>query len=310
MVDEGGPRCLSCGSTASEPWATSTDVEYRTTTDRFTYRRCSRCNVLFIDPVPVDRLAEIYPSTYYSYSDEGESRLRRIKERLDRRHFASVLARLPGDSLSVLDVGGGVGRELSIVRASDPRVTRGVVVDLDERSAPDAAARGHEFACSRIEDFTSDRQFDLVLLLNLIEHVEDPRGVLENVRDLLAEHGLILVKTPNTKSLDARIFRNHDWGGYHCPRHWVLFDRDSFTRLADETGLRVDRMSFTQGAPFWSTSVLAALSRRRLVRITTERPMTSHPLFGPLAAGFAVFDLARKPVSRPSQMFFELSRRE
>ena len=37
--------------------------------------------------------------------------------------------------------------------------------------------------------------------------------------------------------------------------------------------------------------------------------MFDHPLFGPLAAGFAAFDLARSKVgAKPSQMFVELVR--
>jgi SAM-dependent methyltransferase len=305
-VVEEDPQCLACGARSSEVWAHTTDVEYFTTADRFDYRRCAACGVLFIDPVPADRLSEIYPSNYYSYVAEGKGLSSRVKDRLDRRTFAPILRRIAGQRIAVLDVGGGVGHELSIVRAVDPRVADTVVVDLDSAAAEHATAQGHEFVCGRVESYSTDRRFQLVLLLNLIEHVENPGEVLRGLRGLLAPGARIIVKTPNTASLDAHVVRHHDWGGYHCPRHWVLFDEKSFTRLAEEAGLRVEAMRYTQGAPFWTVGVLASLQRHRLVKATRDRPLVRHPLFGPLAAMFAAFDLARSPIAPTSQMVFEL----
>jgi DNA-directed RNA polymerase subunit RPC12/RpoP len=59
-----GVRCLACGSKRFEAWARAWDAEYHNTDERFTLHRCLDCRVLFIDPVPRDRLEEIYPSNY------------------------------------------------------------------------------------------------------------------------------------------------------------------------------------------------------------------------------------------------------
>jgi SAM-dependent methyltransferase len=285
------------------------DVEYCTTADEYTYHRCHRCGVLFVDPMPIDRLAEIYPANYYAYSSDDQSLVHRLKDRLDRRRFERILTGLPGSSLSALDVGGGDGWLLSVVRGLDPRVSFTQVVDLDLAAGELARRQGHHYFCGRIEDYQTTTSFDLILLLNLIEHVADPRAVLAKVHDWLTPGGVALVKTPNIKSLDARVFRHRNWGGYHCPRHWVLFDRESLTELATEVGLSVRHLSYTQGAPFWTVSVLAALARRGLVRITAERPVVQHPLFPLLSAGFAAMDFGRAAVGgKPSQMFAELAR--
>lgn len=303
-------RCPACGG-AGEPWAVVHDVEYRTSDDEFAYARCTQCAVVFLPDPPVDRLAEIYPSTYYAYAEDERSVVQKVKSALDRRQFRRLLAGIPGSSLAALDVGGGDGWLLSTLRSVDERIQRTVVVDLDEHAKERAAARGHESFCGRIEDYDDPGPFDVVLLLNLIEHVADPGEVLRRLAGLLSPGGVILVKTPNVDSLDARLFRHRDWGGYHCPRHWVLFDRPSFVALAERSGLTARNVAYTQGAPFWTVSVLAGLARRRLVRITPERPVFEHPLFAPLAAGFAAFDLARSKVgAKPSQMFVELVRKD
>lgn len=296
--------CLACGSARSESWAVARDVEYHTTSDEFAYRECRECGVLFIDPVPDSRLSEIYPDNYYSYKPGPASAAASVKAWLDRRFFRSVLQQLEGSRLSVLDVGGGAGWELSRVRGADPRVTRTQIVDLDPGAERLALANGHGYFCGRVEDYTSRERFDLILLLNLIEHVRDPRAVLAKVQQLLAPGGAILIKTPNWRSLDARLFRNASWAGLHCPRHWVLFTRESLARMVEAVGLSVRSASYTQGAPFWAASTLAWLAARKLARVSRQQPVFDHPAYGILAASFAGFDFLRRPFAKTSQMFF------
>jgi 2-polyprenyl-3-methyl-5-hydroxy-6-metoxy-1,4-benzoquinol methylase len=300
-------RCLACGSTRVEPWATARDVEYSSVDEAFDYVRCGECGALSIGSVPSQRLAEIYPDSYYSFGGGPRSPVEKVKQWLDRRMFRKLFAAIPGETLSALDVGGGTGWLLSQAREVEPRLRHSAVVDLDAQAMAAAEAAGHEFHLGRIEEFETDRKFDLILLLNLIEHVADPVSVLRKMRNLLAPGGQILVKTPNHDSLDARLFRHKSWGGYHCPRHWVIFTPESFGRAAKAAGLDVAKTELTQGAPFWAVSVLEMLSRRGLVRIDRARPMCRHPLFGPLLGLFGAVDMLRKPFGRTSQMFVHLA---
>lgn len=300
-------RCLACGSGRFEAWARAWDAEYHTTDERFTLYRCLDCRVLFIDPVPQDRLEEIYPPNYYSFVIPKGSLVNILKRWLDGRLFGGVLKDVPGQRLSVLDVGGGAGWHLNAVKRIDPRVGLTQVVDLDLAAAVIAEKNGHHFFEGRIQDFRSDICFDFVLLLNLIEHVENPCEVLIKIRTMLSPKGVVLVKTPNYDSLDARLFRHTNWGGYHCPRHWVLFERGGFTEMAARAGLQVETFHYTQGAPFWATSVLFWLAERGAVSITRERPAVYHPLFPLLNAIFAAFDFLRGFLgAKTSQMFFVL----
>lgn len=301
--------CPLCGEVNLDVWAVARDVEYESVPETFRYLRCAACDVLAIDPVPMGRLGKIYPSNYYSYEEGKPGLVPRIKARLDERLFRSVLDRIDGDTLAVLDVGGGSGWLLDVVKGLDPRVSFTQVVDVDANAGEIARRHGHAYSEGTIEQYETDRQFDLVLLLNIIEHVADPRAVLERTRRLLSPSGLALVKTPNYHSLDARLFRHRNWAGLHCPRHWVLFTKDSFDRLCGETGLDVSEFRYTQGSPFWASSLLHVLSDRGIVNVGASCPPVDHPLFGPLAGAFAAFDLVRTPLGgTPSQMFYVLGR--
>jgi SAM-dependent methyltransferase len=289
------------------PWAVARDVEYLSSDEAFAYVRCADCDAISIADVPSDRMSEIYPETYYSFSEGRMSLAQRVKQWLDRRMFKRLFAGIEGTSLAALDVGGGTGWLLTQARAVEPRLHHTAVVDIDAQARQGAEKLGHAFHLGRVESFVGERKYDLILLLNLIEHVEDPVAILAKMRDLLAPGGKILAKTPNHDSLDARLFRHSSWGGYHCPRHWVIFTPESFERAVRKAGLQLDRIELTQGAPFWAVSILEWLGRRGWTKVDRARPMHLHPLFGPLLAVFAAVDLARKPFSRTSQMFAEVS---
>lgn len=299
-------RCLACGSDAGEVWAEATDVEYFTTEAKFTYHRCRSCDCLWIDPVPTGALDTIYPGNYYSYVSKATSPVDTFKSALDKRLFRGILQQVAGDKLRVLDVGGGSGASLDLVRAADARISETVIVDLDAGARAKAESEGHTFFHGRIEDYDQRGSFEVILMLNLIEHVQNPADVLCKARDLLAPGGRLVIKTPNWRSYDQFLFRNQSWGGFHCPRHWVLWTLPGFNAFARSCGFEVASEKYTQGAPFWAVSVLNVLRLKGWVTVSRERPVYRHPLFGVLCGIFALIDLLRSPFAAPSQMFIVL----
>jgi SAM-dependent methyltransferase len=295
--------CPLCGR-AGAHYATARDIEYFTTDQVFDYHHCAPCDVIYVDPMLEDQLGLIYPANYYSFDASARKKnlVASVKEWLDRRAFRRFLAGVPGGSLALLDIGGGEGWLAGLARAADPRVTRTQIVDIDPAAKARAEAKGHSYFCGTIGDFETEARFDAILMLNLIEHVADPAVVLAEARSLLSPRGRIFIKTPNHRALDARLFRRRNWGGYHCPRHFVLFSRASMTRTLEAAGLCVAGFSFTQGAPFWSVSVLELMRRAGFADVSAARPAIRHPFMPMLQAAGAAFDFARMPFAELSQM--------
>ncbi|MBE2230158.1 MAG: class I SAM-dependent methyltransferase [Chitinophagaceae bacterium] len=300
------PYCPVCRHPGTTHWAEARDYEYFSTEDNYQYYHCSRCGTLFINPIPADQLHRIYPSNYYSFVNGKKNPVTRIKEWLDRRFFRSVLRQIPGENLHVLDVGGGTGWMLDQLKKTDPRIRFTQVVDIDQAARQIAESNGHAYYEGTMESFSTEKKFHLILMLNLVEHVADPLAVLQKAGTLLAPEGTIVIKTPNTDSWDARLFRKTYWGGLHCPRHWVIFSEKSFRLLAGNAGLAIRELTYTQGAPFWAFSIITALSRKKIIHTSAEKPVIFHPLFAPLSAFFALFDFIRRPFSRTSQLFIRL----
>jgi SAM-dependent methyltransferase len=233
----------------------------------------------------------------------------RVKRWLDRRAYLSALALLEVEHPSILDVGGGTGQVSSTFVSQG--AAKALVVDPDEGSIEVARGRGLAGFAGTIEAFESTERFDLVLMLNLIEHVADPRGILGKAAELVTSGGLVWVQTPDFRALDGRIFRHRNWAGYHCPRHWVLFGERGLRDLLASAGLEAVRFRRTQGGGFWAQSLLGLPRARRMARgemhppesgAELPRPLIRHPAFGPLAAVFTAFDLATRRFREVSQV--------
>jgi len=285
-------------------FAQAQDLEYFTTSETFTYLRCRKCSTVFLRDPPVDRLHKIYPGNYYSAgSDFNESYLYKIKDMLEKRIFRKILRSVPGDSISALDVGGGHGWMLNTVRGAEPRVRETFVLDFDESLRRKVEEAGHVLYAQRVEEFTSERKYDFILMLNIIEHVADPLRVMDAISKVLSPGGAILVKTPNVDTLDRYLFQRHNWGGFHCPRHFVLFNKSNLTWLVNQCGMEMAWFSYTQGASQWTASILGMLAKKRIISCDSERSVYEHPLWAPVATFASAFDFMRLPFSKTAQMF-------
>jgi 2-polyprenyl-3-methyl-5-hydroxy-6-metoxy-1,4-benzoquinol methylase len=301
--------CPVCAAKEIGHWSLAKDYEYFSTTTTYTYYNCTSCRSIFLSPLPVEDLRTIYPSNYYSFVAAKPNIITRIKEGFDKQYFKKLLKRFNAPQLKVLDVGGGTGWLSDLLKAADNRVALAQIVDIDADAKAIAESKGHTYYQGTLESFESTEKFHLILLLNLIEHVSDPLVVLKKAGSLLEKGGSILIKTPNTDCFDARLFRNSYWGGLHCPRHWVLFSEKSFRYLVSKTDLKIDSLKYTQGAPFWAFSIIAALYRKRCLHISATKPIVYHSLFPVLCGIFAAFDFLRRPLTKTAQMFIVLDKK-
>lgn len=117
------------------------------------------------------------------------------------------------ETLRLLDVGCGNGSQLAL-----PLVRRGFRlkgVDTDARSIEHAkqlaeGLQGAEFVCQRVEDLCADELFEVVILSEVLEHLEDPLKLLsESVRHMTPD-GILIVTVPNGYGefeIDSWVFR-------------------------------------------------------------------------------------------------------
>jgi 2-polyprenyl-3-methyl-5-hydroxy-6-metoxy-1,4-benzoquinol methylase len=78
--------------------------------------------------------------------------------------------------------------------------------------------------------------FDAVLLQDTIEHVLNPREVMEEAHRVLRPGGAIILSTPNLDSLGRRLFAT-SWALMNPLEHLHLFNMRALHRLIEVAGL-------------------------------------------------------------------------
>jgi 2-polyprenyl-3-methyl-5-hydroxy-6-metoxy-1,4-benzoquinol methylase len=200
----------------------------------YRYLRCPSCRLLFLWPRPSGTFLKDH---YQEYLSIEPAKVRQWGEEMAPviRSAARFLSECLPERGRILDIGCGYGFFLEEMRR------RGWTVEGVELSQPAAAiARrisGGEIHSCAVEEMGAGSRFDVVTLFYVIEHVGDPVAVLRSVREILAPHGLLLLRYPNTTPLIrlcpplARRLRL-----MQAPSHLYDFSAQAVHRMLAEAG--------------------------------------------------------------------------
>ncbi len=249
----------------------------------------------------------MYPDTYHAFAfDENNFGIvHEVRERLETRRLTRWLRGVPSGA-RVLDVGCGDGFHLDLLRRRSSIRCQLSGIDLDKRAVSRAVERGLEVAEGALETSPiAPASVDCVLLIQTIEHVEDPLALLRAIRERLRPGGRLIVVTDNTGSLDFRWFGSRWWGGYHVPRHLHLFDHGSLRAVATAAGFEVAALETMVSPVNWVYSVRNLLVDHRAPRWLIDQ----FSLQTPISLAFAtVWDLGHRMFGRGALLRAELRR--
>jgi 2-polyprenyl-3-methyl-5-hydroxy-6-metoxy-1,4-benzoquinol methylase len=170
--------------------------------DGLTVLQCDNCGAYYVSPSPDS--AQL--SSFYSSYDQ----LHRREERLSLAEFRDSLrmavpmadlrlkelaSLIKIDGAAVLDVGFGRPYFLNLVRMLGGKPYG---LELDPQAIEYAKFAGIDnVSLGEIETFRPDRTFDVVTLLDVVEHPLAPVSLLRNCVRLLHRGGLLVLWTPN-----------------------------------------------------------------------------------------------------------------
>ena len=263
-------RCWICGGASrsfrpstirSRVDATSvriTDSNYGQTA---ALSKCLVCGFVFADPVPHPDVLDLYRGMDdQPYQQTSSARRSQMTGLLD------VVARFRPSARTLLDIGSGTGLLVAEARA---RGLDAVGVEPSRWCVATASAMNQvELMCGTVEEWRHQLgRYDIVTLVDVIEHTVDPISMLREAAGLLAPGGAVLIVTPDIGSVAARLMRR--WWWHHRVAHVGYFDRSSMRRALQEVRLTLEADTYAT----WQFP--AVYIAERLVRYVPVFPIST-----------------------------------
>ncbi len=206
----------------------------------FSIVKCANCGFVYVNPrVENKQLTSIYQHSYFKNKDYGyvgyeqEKRLR-VK---NFEHWLNEAARFitPGKNILALDVGCAAGYCLDVMN-NKGWITEGL--ELDEEMCESLQQGGYKVYKSTLENFESDNKYAVITLFDVIEHIPGIEAAFSRLRSLLEDDGIVIMVTPNYKSLQRKIFRQK-WFQFKPIEHIQYFDKKTLKIFAAHNGLEM-----------------------------------------------------------------------
>ena len=181
----------------------------------YVYNLCD-CGAAFLSQrMTDDELLDFYKSGKYRAKTELEDENSKLAH-IQHERRAEYLVELMGKSVltSHLDIGCSSGELLRAVKAKYPEIFQ-MGVDIDPVLSTD------EFEIVPDIDMI-DREFDLITIIQTLEHLNDPNRMMYMIWERLKMGGLLMLEVPNRRSWMA---------AYAAPQHVVAYDADSLLPL-------------------------------------------------------------------------------
>ncbi len=191
---------------------------------------------------------------------------------------------LPEDA-RILEIGCGTGHNLEMLA----RFGKVEGIEIDEAARAIASSRlGQTVIDSPLPELpgVADNNYDLVAILDVLEHVEADREALATISRKLKPGGRVLITVPAFPWM----WSGHDEVNHHKRR----YTRATLKRVIEESGMKLDMMS-------WFNSLLfpVAVAARMASRVTGKRDSGDKMPPAPVNALFeTLFGLERYALGR------------
>lgn len=90
--------------------------------------------------------------------------------------------------------------------------------------------------------YFSKKSFDIITMIDSIEHFSNPRKILLKSKEILKKEGIIVIQTPNIESFISKL-TGKKWFWLLPSQHLYLFSVKSLKMLLEQTGFKILEVS-------------------------------------------------------------------
>jgi len=166
---------------------------------------------------------------------------------------SDVIPHVPKTGGQLLDLGGGIGATAAAIRDAGLVEQIGVadlVANEDQPFPLDFHYQGNLEDMALIDRIVAERgKFQMILALDILEHLVDPWAVARKLANSLAPGGVLIVSIPNIRNYRALapLLLRNKWeyqdAGILDRTHLRFFVRSTAIDLVAQTGLAIEKVA-------------------------------------------------------------------
>jgi 2-polyprenyl-3-methyl-5-hydroxy-6-metoxy-1,4-benzoquinol methylase len=229
----------------------------------FDIYKCEACKLvqLEIDSVKYDS-KKLY-ETYYNFGGSKKFFYTKLRTAFFNSRLYRFWILIDGDISfhsrrgqgKLIDIGCNEGRNLQIYENNGFSVEG---FEVNEQAATEAKNNGYKVHNQSMETFLPNKEYDIAVLSNVLEHSIGPRKLLKNINKILNPGGRVWISVPNIDSWQRYIFDRY-WINWHVPFHVFFFSVSTITTLLNSSGFGVVKSSYSTPSLWMAQSIIAAL---------------------------------------------------
>lgn len=230
--------CLICGSTDFKVL-----FDKLVNDKKFSVLECKKCGLVLTHPqIRPDEFSIYYLDDYDAYKPFYGRLLSFLVNNTVYRGQWLKIKRMIGKKADVLEIGCGNGEFTRFLIG----YTGWNIVGIEpgEKVAEAARKAGLDVQTCGIEDYKTDKKFDLIIVRHVLEHLNNPLESLTNIRKLLKNNGKVYVTLPNVETFEKKFFGT-DWFAWEVPRHMFHFNPKTLSLIAKKSGLKIKRIKYS-----------------------------------------------------------------
>ena len=223
--------CVACGSADGQTAGVKNELELL---------RCRQCATLYT-PYSPWYSSELFYEVYYP--EQSLSPPAFVQTRLEEITAGFSPYRQEN---RLLDIGCGAGNLLLAARKNGWNAQG---LDVAEQATAHVRQLGFEVFHGELQQAQFPSQhFDVITAAEILEHLSDPRLLVQEVARILRPGGLFWTTTPHARGLSARVL-GLKWRCIWPPEHLQLFSVAGMKALLRDVGFRQIRFQTTGGNP-------------------------------------------------------------
>lgn len=197
---------------------------------------CMDCGLVTRGPImSAGQIEDFYRQGYHDYYSQKDTfnAVYKMKFLSAKKYLEYIKTYKPSGRL--LDIGCAYGQMLEAAKAAGFEACG---IELSREAGKYLNQQGYRAYNKPVEevDFTDD-YFDVITMIDLLEHIPEPRKFFLCLARILKKGGLLFIITPNVTSLAARVM-NRYWPHYQ-KEHLCYYSKKVMAYLLKESGFEI-----------------------------------------------------------------------